>query len=161
MLTGFAHAAICVADIDQATRWYSEVLGLRVLSPPYEMAGEAIERDMGELLPSPVVLKAAIVGLGADDHVLELIEYPNLPPPEARRGRLVITNPGLTHVGLVCDDIAATRKALEARGVEFLTSEIAEVVGLRTTWFCDPWGTVLILLEKRHPDRPYWGQYTG
>ncbi len=47
MLTGFAHAAVCVADIDEATRWYSETLGLEVLSPPYEMAGGAIERDMG------------------------------------------------------------------------------------------------------------------
>ncbi|HVB93073.1 MAG TPA: VOC family protein [Acidimicrobiales bacterium] len=161
MFTGFAHAAICVADVDQATQWYSEVLGLQVLSPPYEMSGEAIERDMGELLPSPVVVKAAIVGLGADDHVLELIEYPEVPIRAARPGRPVITNPGLTHVGLVCDDIVTTREELEARGVEFLTSEIAEVAGLRTTWFRDPWGTVLILLEKRHRDRPYWGQYTA
>lgn len=161
MFTGFAHAAICVADVDEATRWYSEVLGLQVLSPPYEMAGEAIERDMGELLPSPVVVKAAIVGLGADDHVLELIEYPGVPTPEARPERPVITTPGLTHVGLVCNDIGSTRDELEAQGVEFLTSEVAEVAGLRTTWFHDPWGNVLILLEKRHPDRPYWRQYIG
>ncbi|HWD52209.1 MAG TPA: VOC family protein [Acidimicrobiales bacterium] len=173
MLTGFAHAAICVADVDEATRWYSEVLGLRVLSPPYQMTGAAIERDMGELLPSPVLVKAAIVGLGADDHVLELIEYPQAqaqaqapagnpaqaPAPAGRTDRPVITNPGLTHVGLVCDDIVTTRAELEGRGVGFLTSEIAEVAGLRTTWFRDPWGTVLILLEKRHLDRPYWGQY--
>ena len=159
MLTGFAHAAICVADVEEATRWYSEVLGLPVLSPPYEMAGEAIERDMGELLPSPVVVKAAIVGLGADDHVLELIEYPQVPTPGARPGGPVITDPGLTHVGLVCDDIETTRAELEAKGIEFLTSAVAEVAGLRTTWFRDPWGTVFILLEKRHADRPYWRQY--
>jgi catechol 2,3-dioxygenase-like lactoylglutathione lyase family enzyme len=161
MFTGFAHAAICVADVDQATRWYSEVLGLKVLSPPYEMAGESIQRDMGELLPSPVVVKAAIVGLGADDHVLELIEYPNAPARDAPARRPALTDPGLTHVGLVCDDIVSTRRELEERGVEFLTSEVAEVAGLRTTWFRDPWGTVIILLEKRHMDRPYWGQYTG
>jgi catechol 2,3-dioxygenase-like lactoylglutathione lyase family enzyme len=159
MLTGFAHAAICVADADEATKWYSEVLGLRVLSPPYEMTGEAIERDMRELLPSPVVVKAAIVGLGADDHVLELIEYPNARFPDGQRSRSDLTDRGLTHVGLVCDDIMSTREQLEARGVEFLTSEIADVAGLRTTWFRDPWGTVLILLEKRHQDRPYWRQY--
>jgi catechol 2,3-dioxygenase-like lactoylglutathione lyase family enzyme len=159
MLTGFAHAAVCVADIDEATRWYSETLGLEVLSPPYEMAGEAIERDMGELVPSPVVVRAAIVGLGHDDHVLELIEYPTSDAPTVSQGRPVITSPGLTHVGLVCDDIENTRAALEGRGVTFLTSSIAEVAGLRTTWFHDPWGTVFILLEKRLPDRPYWRQY--
>jgi len=161
MFTGFAHAAICVPDVEEATRWYSEVLGLQVLSPPYEMAGAAIERDMGELVPSPVVVKAAIVGLGADDHVLELIEYPKAPGPAVEPGRPVITRPGLTHVGLVCDDLATTRNELEARGVEFLTAGIAEVAGLRTTWFHDPWGTVFILLEKRLEDRPYWRQYPG
>jgi catechol 2,3-dioxygenase-like lactoylglutathione lyase family enzyme len=161
MFSGFAHAAICVADVEEATRWYSDVLGLQVLSPPYEMTGEAIERDMGELLPSPVVVKAAIVGLGDDDHVLELIEYPRCPVPARRQAPPVITHPGLTHVGLVCDDVASTRRELEARGVEFLTSGIAEVAGLSTTWFQDPWGTVLILVEKRFEDRPYWRQYAG
>jgi catechol 2,3-dioxygenase-like lactoylglutathione lyase family enzyme len=161
VLSGFAHAAICVPDVEAATRWYSEVLGLQVLSPPYEMTGPAIEKDMGELLPSPVVVKAAIVGLGADDHVLELIEYPKAPVPAPPAGRPVISHPGLTHVGLVCDDIAITRHQLENRGVEFLTSGIADVAGLRTTWFCDPWGTVFILLEKRVGDRPYWRQFAG
>jgi catechol 2,3-dioxygenase-like lactoylglutathione lyase family enzyme len=161
MFTGFAHAAVCVPDVEEATRWYSEVLGLQVLSPPYRMAGAAIERDMGELVPSPVVVKAAIVGLGADDHVLELIEYPEARGPAAEPGRPDITQPGLTHVGLVCDDLATTRKELEARGVEFLTAGIAEVAGLRTSWFHDPWGTVFILVEKRLEDRPYWRQSPG
>jgi catechol 2,3-dioxygenase-like lactoylglutathione lyase family enzyme len=159
VLTGFAHTAVCVSNIDEATRWYSETLGLRVLSPPYEMAGEAIERDMAELLPSPVVVRAAIVGIGADDDVLELIEYPEVPDPLDRRARPDIARPGLTHVGLVCDDIEGTRAELEGKGVTFLTSGIAELAGLKTTWFHDPWGTVFILLEKSAGDRPYWRQY--
>lgn len=121
VLTGFAHTAICVGDVDEATRWYAEVLGLRVLSPPYEMAGEAIERDMGELVPNPVVVKAAIIGLGSDDRVLELIEYPGVSAPAATPDRPTVTHPGLTHLGLVCDDIVGTREELEQRGVGFLT----------------------------------------
>jgi len=161
MLTGFAHAAICVEDVDEATRWYSEVLGLKVLSPPFEMTGEAIDRDMGELVPSPVVVKAAIVGLTGDDHVLELIEYPRVGATTTAGKRPVITDAGFTHVGLVCDDIMVTRGEFEARGVAFLTSGVADVAGLRTTWFHDPWGTIFILMEKRHRARPYWGQFTG
>jgi catechol 2,3-dioxygenase-like lactoylglutathione lyase family enzyme len=161
MLTGFAHAAVCVPDVEAAARWYSEVLGLRILSPPYEMSGDAIERDMGELVPSPVVVKAAIVGLGADDHVLELIEYPRRPDRAGPEGRPEIAKLGLTHVGLVCDAIGDTRKELEARGVTFLTAGIADVASLRTSWFRDPWGTVFILIEKRFDDRPYWRQFAG
>ncbi len=53
---------------------------------------------------------------------------------------------------------SATRSELETRGVEFLTSGVAAVAGLKTTWCRDPWGTVIILMEKRKDDRPYWGQ---
>jgi catechol 2,3-dioxygenase-like lactoylglutathione lyase family enzyme len=161
MLTGFAHAAVCVPDVEEASRWYEEVLGLRVLSPPYEMSGGAIEEDLSELVGSPVVVKAAILGLGADDHVLELIEYPRAEVGDRPAGRPSITRVGLTHVGLVCDDIEATRREFEGRGVVFLTGGVASVAGLRTTWFHDPWGTVFILVEKAHADRPYWRQYSA
>lgn len=160
MLTGLAHTAVCVPDVEAAARWYSEVLGLLVLSPPYTMQGPQIERDMSELVPAPVVVTAAIVGFARDDRVIELIEYPaagvgaaatETPSPS-------VTRVGITHVGMVCDDVATTRSQLERRGVSFLTAGIADVAGLRTTWCHDPWGTVIILLEKRHDDRPYWGQ---
>ena len=156
MIIGLAHAAVCVPDVDAATRWYSEVLGCRVLSPPYRMDGDQIERDLGELVPSPVVVTAAIVGFGDGDHVLELIEYPSV---DVSQDDVSITRVGFTHVGLVCDDVEGTRSELEARGVEFLTAGIADVAGLRTTWFRDPWRTVFILMEKRAADRPYWRQF--
>jgi catechol 2,3-dioxygenase-like lactoylglutathione lyase family enzyme len=158
VFSGFAHAAICVPDVGEAVRWYSEVLGLTVLSPPYLMEGEAIERDMAELVPSPVAVKAAIVGLGDDDHVIELIEYPQA-GMAASSVSPSVTRPGLTHIGLVCDDVARTRSELEDRGVVFLVSGVADVARLKTTWFADPWGTVFILLEKQDPARPYWRQF--
>jgi catechol 2,3-dioxygenase-like lactoylglutathione lyase family enzyme len=158
VLTGLAHTAICVPDVEAATRWYSEVLGLRVLSPPYRMEGAQIEQDMGELVPSPVVLTASIVGFGSEDRVIELIEYPAAPVEPRAPGRPTVTRFGITHVAMLCDDIVATRSQLESSGVEFLTRRIADVAGLKTTWCCDPWGTVIILLEKRTDARPYWGQ---
>ncbi len=161
MIIGLAHTAVCVPDVDAAVEWYERVLGLRVLSPPYRMEGEEITRDMGELVPAPVVVKAAIIGTAAGDHVLEVIEYPRPdrePAPEARPAWRV-TEPGLTHVGLLCDDIDATRRDLELADVEFLTADIADVANVRTTWFRDPWGVVFILVEKRYVDRPYWRQY--
>jgi catechol 2,3-dioxygenase-like lactoylglutathione lyase family enzyme len=159
VLTGFAHSAVCVPDVEAATRWYSEVLGLEVLSPPYRMEGAQIEHDMSELVPSPVVVHAAIVGFGQDDRVIELIEYPAaiVVPPE--EGTPAVTRVGITHIGMLCDDLDSTRTELEGRGVEFLTAGIADVAGLRTTWCHDPWGTVIILMEKSRASRPYWGQW--
>jgi catechol 2,3-dioxygenase-like lactoylglutathione lyase family enzyme len=158
MITGLAHTAVCVPDVEDAARWYADKLGFTILSPPYLMEGEAIERDMGELIPIPRV-KAAIVGIPGDgDRVLELIEYPGA-VGRPRPADTSIVDHGLTHVGLVCDDIAATRADLESRGVTFLVRGIAKIAGLRTTWFADPYGTVFILLEKRDDARPYFAQY--
>jgi len=75
VITGLAHVAVCVPDVNAAVAWYTDVLGLRLLSPPYRIEGDAITRDMGELVPGlPIVLVAAIIGLADDDHVLEVIE---------------------------------------------------------------------------------------
>jgi catechol 2,3-dioxygenase-like lactoylglutathione lyase family enzyme len=158
VLTGFAHTAICVPDVRAAVEWYSDVLGLRVLSPPYRMEGRQIEQDMGELIPPPVVVTAAVVGFEGDDRVIELIEYPAAHVTAPGPGRPAVARVGITHVGVLCEDIGATRSELESRGVEFLTSGVADVAGLKTTWCRDPWGTVIILMEKREADRPYWGQ---
>jgi len=158
VLTGFAHTAVCVPDVEEAVRWYTDVIGLRVLSTPYRMEGPQIEQDMGDLVPSPVVVTAAIVGFGRDDRVIELIEYPAADVEPAGPGRPSLTRVGITHIGILCDDLRATREDLETRGVEFLTAGIADVAGLKTTWCRDPWGTVIILLEKSEGGRPYWGQ---
>jgi catechol 2,3-dioxygenase-like lactoylglutathione lyase family enzyme len=159
VITGLAHTALHVPDVDAAVAWYHDVLGLTVLSPPYRMDGDAITRDMGELLPAPVVVKAAIIGVDGDsDRVIEVIEYPEVrtgPPTQA-----AVTHLGFTHVCMLCDDVTATRAELERKGVRFLVAEIADVAGLRTTWFADPWENVFILVEKvRRPDRPYYRQY--
>jgi catechol 2,3-dioxygenase-like lactoylglutathione lyase family enzyme len=157
VITGVAHTGVCVPDCEAAVAFYRDVLGLRVLSPPYVMDGEAIRDDMGELVSDPA-MKAAIVGFDGDgDHVFEVIEY--LRADGSERARSGLTEFGLSHIGLICDDIEATRAELERRGVRFLVDGIAEVARLRTTWFADPWGVVFILVEKSRPERPYFAQW--
>lgn len=156
MITGLAHTGVCVPDCEAAVAFYRDVLGLRVLSPPYVMTGNAIRDDMGELVPDPS-MKAAVVGFDGDgDRVLEVIEY--LGADGAGAGR-ALTDHGLSHVGLICEDLDATRAELESKGVRFLVSGIAEVARVRTTWFADPWGVVFILVEKSRPQRPYFAQW--
>lgn len=156
MITGVAHAGVCVPDLDAAVAWYTSVLGLSVLSPPTLVSGPALERDMGEMIPG-VVMRAAILGLeGAGDRVLEVIEYPEHPGRPVSRQ---LTDHGASHVGLVCEDIEATRARLEERGTTFLTRGISEIAGLKTTWLRDPWGLVLILMEKTEPALPYFQQW--
>lgn len=158
MITGLAHTGVCVPDCESAVAFYRDVLGLRVLSPPYVMSGNAIRDDMGELVADPS-MKAAILGFDDDgDRVLEVIEYLGVESEPRHDGR-ALTDPGLSHVGLICADIDATRAELESKGVRFLVSGIADVARVRTTWFVDPWGVVFILVEKSRPARPYFAQW--
>ena len=159
MITGVAHTGVCVPDCEAAVAFYRDVLGLRVLSPPYVMDGEAIRDDMGELVSDPA-MKAAIVGFDGDgDRVLEVIEYLRA-DDEPHWAGTNLTEPGLSHIGLICDDIDATRAELERRGVRFLVDGIAGLARVRTTWFADPWGVVFILVEKSRPERPYYSQWS-
>lgn len=153
-----AHTAICVPDVEAAAEWYASVLGMQVLSPPYLMTGASIEADMRDLIPEPVAVKAAILGNAETDHVIELIEYPNAPAASPRSERDVVAT-GISHVGLVCDDVDAARAELTAKGAQFV-SGVADIAGLRTSWFLDPWGVLFILVEKRkHQDRAYYRQF--
>jgi catechol 2,3-dioxygenase-like lactoylglutathione lyase family enzyme len=157
MITGIAHTAVCVPDLDEAVHWYTTTLGLEVLMPPVLMKGEALERDMGELVPR-TVLRGAILGFAeSGDRVLEVLEYPEV-DGRPRPADASVTDHGYTHIGLVCDDIAKTRAELEARGVEFLTRGVADIVGLKTTWLRDRFGLIYILMEKSQADRPYYQQ---
>ena len=160
MITGLAHTGVCVPDCDAAVAFYRDVLGLRVLSPPYVMAGNAIRDDMGELVSDPT-MKAAVIGLPGDgDRVLEVIEYLNVDGgPDGKESGRALTDHGLSHVGLICEDLDATRAELESKGVRFLVSGIADVARVRTTWFVDPWGVVFILVEKSRQERPYFAQW--
>ena len=150
MITGLAHSGVCVPDCEAAVAYYRDVLGFTVLSPPYVMDGDTIRADMGELLDDPA-MKATIVGFGDDgDRVLEVIEYLRADGNDAR-GSAGLADPGLTHIGLICDDLGETRKTLEDKGVRFLADGIADIAGVRTAWFADPWGVVFILVEKASP----------
>jgi catechol 2,3-dioxygenase-like lactoylglutathione lyase family enzyme len=158
VITGVAHTGVCVPDCEAAVAFYRDVLGMRVLSPPYVMDGDAIREDMGQLVADPK-MKAAIVGFDdKSDRVLEVIEYLSAEGTE-QRATAALTDFGLSHVGLICDDVEATRAELESKGVRFLVDGVADVARVRTTWFVDPWGVVFILVEKTKTERPYFAQW--
>jgi catechol 2,3-dioxygenase-like lactoylglutathione lyase family enzyme len=103
------HTSLAVADLDEALRFYSEVLG-------YEVT--LLARDMRDEIASMV----GIPGLSCDlaqctspvsGHRLELIAFRGV--PEDCDPRLPV-RPGRAHVAYVVDDLDAALSALVAAG---------------------------------------------
>jgi methylmalonyl-CoA/ethylmalonyl-CoA epimerase len=98
------HVGIAVSDLDAALRFYRDALGLEV-EPPEEVASQRV--------------RAHFVRVGGPG--LELLEGTADDSPiakyVARRG------PGLHHITLRVDDLAATLDRLRARGVRLIDEQ--------------------------------------
>ncbi|QSI78062.1 SMU1112c/YaeR family gloxylase I-like metalloprotein [Niveibacterium microcysteis] len=122
------HAAIICSDYARSKRFYTEVLGLRVVAETYRAARDSWKLDLA--LP--------------DGAQIELFSFPGAPPrpswPEAQ---------GLRHLAFVVDNLDAELAALTAAGVEVEPVRVDELTGARYTFFADPDGLPLELVEPR------------
>jgi glyoxylase I family protein len=127
MLLRIHHAAIICSDYERSRRFYTEVLGLRVIAETYREARRSYKLDLA--LP--------------DGAQIELFSFPGAPPrpsyPEAQ---------GLRHLAFEVDDVERSKAALEARGVAVEPVRVDELTGKRFTFFADPDGLPLEVYER-------------
>lgn len=126
MLQRIHHAAIICSDYARSRRFYTEVLGLRVVAEHLRVERQSWKLDLA--LP--------------DGSQIELFSFPNPPPrpsrPEAQ---------GLRHLAFAVQDVAQCKRALEAQGVVVEAIRVDEYTGRRFTFFADPDGLPLELYE--------------
>ena len=117
MILRLHHAAIICSDYAISRRFYTEVLGLRVIAENWREARRSWKLDLG--LP--------------DGSQVELLSFDGAPPrpsyPEAR---------GLRHLAFAVADVAAAKASLEAHGVKVEDIRVDEYTGRRFTFFADP-----------------------
>ncbi|WP_431265036.1 SMU1112c/YaeR family gloxylase I-like metalloprotein [Roseateles chitinivorans] len=127
MLLRIHHTAIICADYARSRRFYTEVLGLRVIAETYREARRSYKLDLA--LP--------------DGSQIELFSFPDAPPrpsyPEAQ---------GLRHLAFEVDDVESGKRALEAQGIAVEPVRVDELTGKRFTFFADPDGLPLELYER-------------
>lgn len=126
MLAGIHHVAIICGDYARSKRFYTEVLGLRVVAETYRTERDSYKLDLA--LP--------------DGAQLELFSFPE-PPPRPSRPEAC----GLRHLAFAVADLDATVRALEARGIAVEPIRTDELTGRRFTFFADPDGLPLELYE--------------
>lgn len=120
------HAAIICADYARSKRFYTEVLGLRVVAEHYRAARQSYKLDLA--LP--------------DGSQIELFSFP-APPPRPSRPEAQ----GLRHLAFAVADVARCKAELEAQGVAVEDIRTDEYTGRRFTFFADPDGLPLELYE--------------
>ena len=126
MLLRIHHAAIICSDYEASKRFYTQVLGLRVLAEHWRERRRSWKLDLA--LP--------------DGSQVELFSFEHRPArpsyPEAR---------GLRHLAFAVADVARAKADLEAQGVQVEAIRVDEYTGRRFTFFSDPDDLPLELYE--------------
>jgi len=126
-ITKLHHVAIICSDYARSKRFYTEVLGLPVITETYRAARDSYKLDLA--LP--------------DGSQIELFSFPGAPPrpsyPEAQ---------GLRHLAFGVADVQAAAAQLQAQGIEVEDIRVDEITGQRFTFFADPDGLPLELYES-------------
>ncbi|MCR9846236.1 SMU1112c/YaeR family gloxylase I-like metalloprotein [Vibrio antiquarius] len=127
MFNAIHHVAIICSDYPRSKRFYTEVLGLKVIAENYREARDSYKLDLA--LP--------------DGSQVELFSFPDAPErpsfPEAQ---------GLRHLAFQVDDVEHVKEYLEAREIEVEPIRIDEFTGKAFTFFKDPDGLPLEVYQR-------------
>ncbi|EGQ9096617.1 MULTISPECIES: SMU1112c/YaeR family gloxylase I-like metalloprotein [Vibrio] len=127
MFNAIHHVAIICSDYPRSKRFYTEVLGLKVIAENYREARNSYKLDLA--LP--------------DGSQVELFSFPGAPErpsfPEAQ---------GLRHLAFLVDDVEQVKGYLESNDVEVEPIRIDEFTSKAFTFFQDPDGLPLEIYQK-------------
>jgi len=149
------HVALTVPDLDEAVRFYGDVLGAKEL---YRL-GPFDARDL-PALPNGTDWTAAHVNVGdarltllmmalGKNLMLELFHYER--PDDAIKTPRRNCDLGASHIALKVENLDAALEFLRERGVRLMAGPIeitdGPCAGLRVNYFLDPFGNQLELVE--------------
>jgi len=125
----FDHLTLTVSDLDEALRFYRDLLGFPVL-------GQLFFKDTRGF---------TITYLQAGSAVLELFSFSK--PTIPRRWNPDETILGLKHFGFVVEDVDATANGLKEAGVRFIYEPSDALGNVKTAFFEDADGNALELID--------------
>ena len=121
------HVAVICSDYELSKQFYTEVLGLKIVSEHYRKERDSWKADcwMG------------------DAYVVELFSFPNPPArpsyPEAA---------GLRHLAFEVDNLVEAVGELDSKGVKHEAIRTDEYTGKQFVFFSDPDGLPIELYER-------------
>ena len=140
------HVGITVSDIERSILFYRDLLGMQLVARrPCVEEGYVAEQTGYE----GVKLSVASFRVRPDSpNSLEVVQYLN---HTAQPASTSTNQPGVTHLCLLVDDLAAAYKALSAEGVRFRSSPVQITAGPnkggRVIYLYDPDDYVLEMFQ--------------
>jgi glyoxylase I family protein len=129
-ISGVHHVAVICSDYAKSKRFYTEILGLPIMSETFRPERRSYKLDLA--LP--------------DGAQIELFSFPNAPArpsyPEAC---------GLRHLAFAVPNLDEAVAALIANGISVEDVRFDELTGRRFTFFADPDGLPLEFYEAARP----------
>ena len=125
-ITAIHHVAIICSDYAVSKKFYTELLGLEIISETYREERQSFKLDLK---------------IGSAQ--IELFSFPDTPPrisqPEAR---------GLRHLAFSTDEIDKSVEILRSNNIQTEPVRVDEITGKRFTFFADPDNLPLELYER-------------
>lgn len=125
-ISGLHHVAVICSDYETSKRFYTETLGLRIVSEIYRAERDSWKLDLE--IPGGVQI--------------ELFSFPGAPPrpsyPEAQ---------GLRHIAFLVEDLDNEVASLVAKGISVEEIRLDGLTEKRFTFFADPDGLPIELYE--------------
>ncbi|MEO5601590.1 MAG: VOC family protein [Cyclobacteriaceae bacterium] len=121
------HIAIICSDYEASKKFYTEVLGLSILSEHYRTERKSWKLDL--------TLN--------DQYVIELFSFP-APPERVSRPEAC----GLRHLAFTVGNVESASVELIKKGVVMEPIRVDEFTGKRFTFFADPDGLPIELYEQ-------------
>ena len=143
MIQDFQHVCITCRDLDRSIRFY-EMLGLRIIEPARELDEETLAHTM-QLPRGHIRVLHMAPPHATSSMFIDLVQW--LDPSSTGEAYPTLNNVGINRLAFRVSDIDATVKALQERGISFLTQTPQSFGPIRTIVATDPDGVFVQLLE--------------
>jgi catechol 2,3-dioxygenase-like lactoylglutathione lyase family enzyme len=141
-LRGLDHVGVTVPDMDQAVKFFTEVLGCKKVTSfgPISDDKGSFMRDVLDVHPRAVITEITLIRCGMGSNI-ELFSYKS---PDQQVLQPKNSDVGGHHIAFYVDDIQAADAYLRARGVRTFFGPIpieeGPAAGQAILYFLAPWG---------------------
>src|SRR5918994_5386238 len=147
------HIAVSVPNLEEAVKWYTEVLGFTVVKDPIDfIADQSLKGRAVKDIHGPNLKKMRMAWLSSANQVgFEIFEYIE-PKAERREDNFEYWNSGFIHICITDPNIEELSKKISESGGK-QRSQIWEIVpdkGCRIVFCEDPFGNIIEIFDHSY-----------